>query len=39
MTNPIKNAIIGSVIELKEMAVRLLKRDRTNNENNNNSNQ
>jgi hypothetical protein len=33
MTNPIKNAIIGSVFELKDMAMRLLKRDRTGNEN------
>jgi len=38
MTNPIKNALIGSAFELKEMAVKFLKRDKTGNENNNSSN-
>jgi len=37
MTNPIKNAILGSAFELKDMAMTLLKRDRSGNENNQNN--
>jgi hypothetical protein len=38
MTNPIKNAIIGSVFELKDMAWKLLKRERGPQENSANQN-